>query len=86
MNQQIIDLLERLRNKGAVSHTKDIADSIMNKLRSFLKEDEYFNLHISIEHYRLGEGAAEFYEVINNIISKYNQPNNDLPKKEKTLL
>lgn len=65
------ELLERLRNKGACHHTINNADFLLRQLKEKITGDEWFEIYIAISHFRLGEGSAEFYSVMNLIKQRY---------------
>lgn len=76
--------LDDLRQKGAAWQSTTAADKMQESLRFLLTNVEYWALATAREHYKMGEGAAEFYDIINKLISKYRQA--DVVPVKKTLL
>lgn len=68
-----IDILERLKHKGAAWQTQRVAETCFSELKSLLMDSEWWELKIAHSHYELGEGGGEFYGVINKLISKYSE-------------
>ncbi len=66
-----LQLLELLRHKGAAWQTQDKAEATILALKMHLTGEEYRDLQIAHNHYTIGEGATEFYDVVNNLIKKY---------------
>lgn len=70
------NLLIFVRPKGAAWQSTDLVDRVMHRLKPRLTGQEHFDLHLGLVHYRLGEGAAEFYDVVNGLIKKYSEKPN----------
>lgn len=77
-------LLDEFRQKGAAWQATDAADRMEANLRGRLEADERQALAIARQHHKLGEGSAEFYDIVGKLISKYRQM--PLHSLKKTLL
>ncbi len=64
--------LKTLLNKGACIHTQDKANSCLYILKTQIEKEHYNELFTAHQHYLLGEGAQEFYDVTNRLIEYYN--------------
>lgn len=64
-------LIEEFRNKGGARQGQGKAYQILRKLKSRLKEDDYKRLEIAHNHYGIGEGAEELYDVCKQLLKQY---------------
>lgn len=65
------ELLEIITNKGAAWQSTYRINYHMSKLKGLIQEPDYRDLSIALGHYRLGQGAAEFYDFCKYLKEKY---------------
>lgn len=67
----IYNTLDEFRNKAGAMQSQDKAERIKKNLKNLLTEDEYWKITIAHQHFLLGEGSEELYDVCKLIIEKY---------------
>ncbi len=70
-NSYTLDLLERFRNKCGAWQSKYVSGQLLNKLRERLSDKEYTELSIAHNHYLIGEGSEEQYDIIKKLKQIY---------------
>jgi len=74
----LVENLNWIRNKGNCIRTLRTANRVLRDLHlaGHITVQEYTSLSIALAHVGIGEGTAEFNDLINRIIDKYS--NNQL--------
>ena len=71
-NQQIIQQLEIIRNKGCCYHTIHKANRALGLIRPHITEQEYMSIHLGIVHFcTCGEGPDELFDSVKKLKEKY---------------
>jgi hypothetical protein len=73
-------LCKGYETRGAAWQTQPQADKTMQLLFTLLTKEEHTKLSIARNHYLIGEGAAEFYDVCIQLIEKYTKTYTELKK------
>ena len=68
---KIIELIDEFRNKGCAWQSQNKAESILNKLKKLIEYDDWFKLYLAHNHYKLGEGVVELFDVCKELKVKY---------------
>lgn len=67
----ICNTLNDFRNKGGARQSQTMADRLLIKLKKLLPDDDWWKLKIAHNHYLIGEGAEELYDVCKELSEKY---------------
>jgi len=67
----ISELLAEFQQKAGAWQSQNKAISLKNKLEKVLLVEEYNELNTAHNHYSIGEGAEELYQICNKLLTKY---------------
>jgi len=71
MKNPTAETIDKFRNKACSWQGQRVANQLLKELKELLTKEEYTQLSIAYDHYVLGEGASETYDVCKELIIKY---------------
>jgi len=71
MNVEVVELLEKFRQKTGDIRQMAQATEIKKQLKNYLEDMEYSELFIAYGRYMSGLGNVQLYDVLRKLISKY---------------
>jgi len=61
--KEILNLLDKFRNKAWCYYTEEIAESHLRKLKKVITKEQYSRLSLAFSHFKIWEWALELYSI-----------------------